>query len=756
MAKSVGLTPSGKQSARQSTLGKSRFHASPPAIQHADLVALQGAAGNAAVASLLSGGSPLDPNTRAAMEARFGESFDDVRVHADHEGDTLAREHSARAITHGRDVAFREGEYAPDTLVGHRLLAHELAHVVQQRRGGTSAPSPHSEKSDSLERDARSAADAITTGAPVSVSGASAIGLAADKFEDDVLKQLGLPPKDTPIVVDLTKLQSGPGTGPAPRQPESQKQRASVTLTPTLTPATATPPKKLPYTGAKLAPDQEWAAEALGLDVHPERAPSQPAQTSKPSQATPATPAAPAKKSIGVDYKADPRAFQKLELAYTADYSVEHVQTRGVYKSSFYWIVPHFRSNTDAVVFYGAYNPEMKRTEYIIGPNLIKEFLSNETLFRYNAAGAYPLAGDMPEYKAKSARVAARAMEGDAAGAWKAWKESWVAAAKDPNFWVEATVATSGGLAGAAESGTARAGVAAEGATAETATTRTVAGAAEKPPVTPKAVPANDNAIPLAANDNAIPPSAAQPKSNVVRLEDYKAQQAAQQQAAAQGVAGDVRLAAGAENTPVASAGGAKAPPAPRGAPQPPTGTAGQGAARVPSGPTEIPPNVPVKKLPPGPKPPGQKIRVAEEPLPEGTQGVSKNPPGAKKQSVGSQVGNWSHQNFEKLDSILLPEAENLTGGKLPPGLAKEVEVPVPELPPGKRPRMDRVDHANAEIIEIKPKNLEKQGFVEAQGYAEQMNRYSPRADGRPWKPRVVTYDYDAVEAFLRKIRYLE
>ena len=47
--------------------------------------------------------------------------------------------------------------------------------------------------------------------------------------------------------------------------------------------------------------------------------------------------------------------------------------------------------------------------------------------------------------------VAARAVAGDAAGAFRAWKESWSAAAKDPNFWVEATLATAGGLAGAAE-----------------------------------------------------------------------------------------------------------------------------------------------------------------------------------------------------------------------------------------------------------------------------------------------------------------
>ena len=105
--------------------------------------------------------------------------------------------------------------------------------------------------------------------------------------------------------------------------------------------------------------------------------------------------------------------------------------------------------------------------------------------------------------------------------------------------------------------------------------------------------------------------------------------------------------------------------------------------------------------------------------LPEGTHGTARNPPGKNKPTVGSQVGNFSHAYFEDLEEILLPEAENLTSGKLKPGLKKEVEVPVTELPPGKRPRMDRLDEANAEVIEIKPKNLEAQGLAVAPGFRD-------------------------------------
>jgi hypothetical protein len=76
------------------------------------------------------------------MERRFGEDFRAVRIHADERADQLARSVGARAFTVGNDVVFARGEYEPGT-GGNRLLAHELAHVVQQR-GQTSATRPSS------------------------------------------------------------------------------------------------------------------------------------------------------------------------------------------------------------------------------------------------------------------------------------------------------------------------------------------------------------------------------------------------------------------------------------------------------------------------------------------------------------------------------------------------------------------------------------------------------------------------------------
>lgn len=82
--------------------------------------------------TLRSGGQPLDAATRAFMEPRFGQDFSRVRVHADLKAAESSRSINALAYTVGRDVVFGAGHYAPQTPSGRQLLAHELAHVVQQ------------------------------------------------------------------------------------------------------------------------------------------------------------------------------------------------------------------------------------------------------------------------------------------------------------------------------------------------------------------------------------------------------------------------------------------------------------------------------------------------------------------------------------------------------------------------------------------------------------------------------------------------
>jgi hypothetical protein len=81
---------------------------------------------------LASPGAPLDRETRAFFEPRFGRDLASVRVHADARASLSARELGARAYTVGSDIVFATGAYAPSTGAGRRLVAHELAHVVQQ------------------------------------------------------------------------------------------------------------------------------------------------------------------------------------------------------------------------------------------------------------------------------------------------------------------------------------------------------------------------------------------------------------------------------------------------------------------------------------------------------------------------------------------------------------------------------------------------------------------------------------------------
>ncbi len=78
-------------------------------------------------------GRPLDASARAYMEPRFGHDFGRVRVHDGAAAESATRAVAARAFTVGNRIVFGAGQYVPGSDAGRRLLAHELAHVVQQR-----------------------------------------------------------------------------------------------------------------------------------------------------------------------------------------------------------------------------------------------------------------------------------------------------------------------------------------------------------------------------------------------------------------------------------------------------------------------------------------------------------------------------------------------------------------------------------------------------------------------------------------------
>ena len=131
-------------------------------------------------------GEPLESAARSFMESRFNTHFGDVRVHHDLTARQSAQTIGARAYTVGHDIVFSDTPSARETS-GRRLLAHELAHVIQQRRGGVE---PALSSSAAHEVGARRAAsDAVSTvQKPVAVQGATAVGLA--RAGDDDLRAM--------------------------------------------------------------------------------------------------------------------------------------------------------------------------------------------------------------------------------------------------------------------------------------------------------------------------------------------------------------------------------------------------------------------------------------------------------------------------------------------------------------------------------------------------------------------------------------
>jgi len=81
-------------------------------------------------------GLGLDAGTRAFMEPRFGVDFAHVQVHTSRRAAELAGAVNAQAFTLGSHIFFGAGRYDPGSGDGRRLLAHELAHTIQQDSAG--------------------------------------------------------------------------------------------------------------------------------------------------------------------------------------------------------------------------------------------------------------------------------------------------------------------------------------------------------------------------------------------------------------------------------------------------------------------------------------------------------------------------------------------------------------------------------------------------------------------------------------------
>jgi hypothetical protein len=157
---------------------------------------------------LRSPGQPLERPVRTAMEHRFGHAFSDVRVHTDGEAARSAADAQALAYTSGRNIVFAQGQYSPGSEAGKRLLAHELAHVIQQRSSTGAAPQTYrlNEPDDCWEQEADRAASAVMSGQDAEVGHADG---AAMPVQRKCGVAIGVPPGCTAEAAAFV-----PGMGP--------------------------------------------------------------------------------------------------------------------------------------------------------------------------------------------------------------------------------------------------------------------------------------------------------------------------------------------------------------------------------------------------------------------------------------------------------------------------------------------------------------------------------------------------------------
>ena len=120
-------------------------------------------------------GSPLSRADQEFFEVAFGQDLSAVRIHTGSRAAASAARADAHAYTIGQDIVFAAGRYAPATSVGRLLLAHELSHVIQQRRG---LVLPGHSTGARAEAEADRASRGAVAGQPVAVTEPTATGMA--------------------------------------------------------------------------------------------------------------------------------------------------------------------------------------------------------------------------------------------------------------------------------------------------------------------------------------------------------------------------------------------------------------------------------------------------------------------------------------------------------------------------------------------------------------------------------------------------
>src|ERR1700733_1729402 len=142
-----------------------------------DANGVAGGADSAIATASPSSGQSLPGEIQRKLETSLGADLSSVRVHTGGESQSAAHAVGAKAYTMGQDIHFGAGPYDPTSSSGEHLLAHEVAHTVQQQ-GGTSTQMNKLEVStpgDALEHEADRAADAMVAGSTAVVPSAGGL-----------------------------------------------------------------------------------------------------------------------------------------------------------------------------------------------------------------------------------------------------------------------------------------------------------------------------------------------------------------------------------------------------------------------------------------------------------------------------------------------------------------------------------------------------------------------------------------------------
>jgi Domain of unknown function (DUF4157) len=401
---------------------------------------------------LQSAGEPLAASARNYFEPRFGGDFAGVRIHTDRRAAESARAVNALAYTVGRDVVFGAGRYAPYAAEGRRLLAHELAHVVQQQRlsawdGGTGH-----------DATAAAARAPFVKAAPEAAS------------SGPVLQRQPAGPEEEPpqpgtgayiAFLGISMVKSDQATHWGPGGEGKRRQ----TILEYIRYAGAHPRLKSLYDEAVAAyPD----IAAPGASPAPLPAPIPTAvreyaaaeQRRQTAASKPGAPKVPEKAPYEAPFfglSAAPDAFHGIVPYYNVKSLPfpDWTDTTIILRRRPYLLIPNLRKNPDgtsSILYWNAYRNEPGLigptgwNEYAIGPDSIQKFLDNIRIYAGATALAYSF-GPPTSYSVDSARSVDAALSGQFGEAANAYGRALSEAAQDPGWWVQLL----GGIAGLAE-----------------------------------------------------------------------------------------------------------------------------------------------------------------------------------------------------------------------------------------------------------------------------------------------------------------